>query len=102
MSPFLQLAFVIAVILFSAKLGGYISTRFGQPSVLGELLIGLILGPSLINLIHPTFISDSHLSETINKLGEIGVLILMFMAGLDLHQKELARNTRVSAYAGNF
>lgn len=101
MTPFLQLAFILAIILLCAKLGSYISTRFGQPSVLGELLVGLILGRSLIDVTHLSFITDTHMDEIVNELGEIGVLILMFLAGLDLHMKELARSTRVSAFAGS-
>lgn len=100
MSPFLQLAFVLAIILFTAKVAGYLSTRLGQPSVLGELLVGLILGPSLIDLTHLAFITDIHLDEFVIELGELGVLILIFLAGLELHLSDLARNTRVSAYAG--
>lgn len=100
MTPFLQLAFVLAVILLSAKLAGYASTRFGQPSVLGELLVGLVLGPSLINVTHLPFISDPHLEEIVVEIGELGVLLLMFLAGLELHLSDLARNTRVSGYAG--
>lgn len=101
MTPFLQLAFILAVILLCAKIGSYISTRLGQPSVLGELLVGLILGRTLIDLTHLTFITDIHMDEIINELGEIGVLILMFLAGLDLHLKELTRSTRVSAFSGS-
>lgn len=100
MSPFLQLIFGLSIILLCAKLGGYLSTRIGQPSVLGELVVGLLLGPSLINLIHLPFITDTHLEETVTHLGEIGVLILMFLAGLELHISDLRRNTRVSALAG--
>ncbi len=100
MTTFLQLAFVLAVILFAAKLAGYLSTRLGQPSVLGEILVGVLLGPSLLDLTHVHFITNTHLNETIIELGEIGVLILMFLAGLELHLKDLAKNTRVSAYAG--
>lgn len=100
MSPFLQLAFVLTVIIFSAKFAGYISTRIGQPSVFGELVIGLLLGPSLLNLTHLSFITDGHLEEIVHELGEIGVLLLMFLAGMELHIADLARNTRVSAFAG--
>lgn len=100
MSSFLQLALVIAVILFAAKTAGYLSTLLGQPSVLGELLVGLILGPSLIDLPHLSFVTNAHLGEFIIELGELGVLILMFLAGLELHLSDLLRNTRVSAYAG--
>ncbi len=100
MTPFLQLVFSIAVILLAAKLAGYLSTKLGQPAVLGELLVGVILGPSLIDLGHLPFITDSHTIEIVAELGELGVLLLMFLAGLELHLSDLAKNTRVSAYAG--
>lgn len=102
MTPFLQLAFVIAIILLSAKTAGFLSTRLGQPSVLGELLIGLVLGPSLINLTHLSFITDPHIGEIIKEFGEIGVLLLMFLAGMELNLGELAKNRRASALGGIF
>ena len=52
MTNFLQLALLISVILLSAKLAGYLSVRLGQPSVLGELLVGILLGPSVIDILH--------------------------------------------------
>lgn len=100
MSVFLQLAFLIAVILLAAKAAGYLSVRLGQPSVLGELLVGILLGPSLLNLLHLPFIEGEVLGETISELGELGVLLLMFIAGLELHLDELTRNTKVSAFSG--
>ena len=102
MTPFLQLAFVIAIILLSAKTAGFLSTRLGQPSVLGELLIGLVLGPSLINLTHLSFITDPHIGEIIKEFGEIGVLLLMFLAGMELNLGELAENRGASAFGGIF
>ncbi|MEW5830631.1 MAG: cation:proton antiporter [Chloroflexota bacterium] len=100
MSVFLQLAFLIAVILLAAKAAGYLSVRLGQPSVLGELLVGILLGPSLLDLLHLPFIEGEKLGETIRELGELGVLLLMFIAGLELHLDELTRNSKVSALAG--
>lgn len=99
MSTFLQLAFLLLIILFSAKLAGYLSIRLGQPSVLGELLIGILLGPSLINLLGLPFI-EHELAATISELAELGVLLLMFIAGLELHFGELRQNLRVAAWAG--
>ena len=99
MSVFLQLALLIAVILLAAKAAGYLSVRLGQPSVLGELLVGILLGPSLLDILHLPFVTG-HLGETIKELGELGVLLLMFIAGLELHLDELTRNTKVSAFAG--
>ena len=99
MTPFLQLALLLSVILLSAKLAGYLSVRLGQPSVLGELLVGILLGPSVIDMLHLPFI-DPALAHTIAELGELGVLLLMFIAGLELHLDELTRNTRVAGYGG--
>lgn len=100
MSPFLQLALELAIILIAAKLAGYLSTRLGQPSVLGEILVGVLLGPSLLDIVHLPFVTSESLGEAIHELGELGVLLLMFIAGLELHLSELTRNTRVSALAG--
>ncbi|MBK7451449.1 MAG: cation:proton antiporter [Anaerolineales bacterium] len=99
MTLFLQLAFLLSVILLSAKMAGYLSIRLGQPSVLGELLVGILLGPSIINILNLPFI-EHELTETIAKLGELGVLLLMFLAGLELHLGEMRQNVRVAALAG--
>jgi len=99
MSLFLQFAFLLSIILLSAKMAGYISIRLGQPSVLGELLVGIILGPSIINLLNLPFIEHG-LTETVAELGEMGVLLLMFLAGLELHLGEMRKNIRVSALSG--
>jgi Kef-type K+ transport system membrane component KefB len=96
MTPFLQLIFELAVILLVAKAAGYLSTRLGQPSVLGELLAGVLLGPSLINILGLPFINSASLGDTITELSELGVLLLMFIAGLELHLGELIKNRKVS------
>ena len=100
MLPFLQFTLAIVIIIAAAKFGGYLSLRLGQPSVLGELLTGLILGPSVLDFFHWTIFTDTHLDASILQLGELGVLLLMFIAGLDLHLSDLAKSGKVSAYAG--
>ena len=99
MTPFLQLIFELAIILLAAKAAGYISIRLGQPSVLGELLVGVLLGPSVINILGLPFINSTTLGSTISELSELGVLLLMFIAGLDLHLGELTKNRKVSLMA---
>lgn len=99
MTTTLQLAFLIAVILFSAKIAGYFSIRLGQPSVLGELIVGILLGPSLVDLFGLTFIEHS-MAEMITEFAEFGVLLLMFIAGLELHFSEMRQNLRVAVSAG--
>jgi len=100
MSSFLQLIFALLVIILAAKTASYLSVKLGQPSVLGELLVGILLGPTLLDLTHLPFLTDTHLTEVVHHLGELGVLLLMFIAGLELHLSDLAKNTKVSAYAG--
>ena len=100
MTPFLQLSLAIAIIVAAAKAGGYLSYRFGQPSVLGELIVGVILGPTVLDILQISYFSDPHLTDMIHELAEIGVLLLMFVAGLELHISDLAKSGRVAALAG--
>jgi Kef-type K+ transport system membrane component KefB len=84
LSPFLQLSLALTIIIVAAKAGGWLSLRLGQPAVLGELLAGLVLGPTVINLLHlPAFNSPS-LEETILNLAELGAVMLMFIAGMEV------------------
>lgn len=102
MSVLLNFLLAIALILSAAKASGYISTRLRQPSVLGELLIGIILGPTVVNLLHvvPWFAADDTLTESISLFAEIGVLLLMFLAGLELELQELLRTGKAASFAG--
>ena len=100
MLPFLQFIFVLFVIIAAAKIGGYISYKIGLPSVAGEVLAGLLLGPTLVDFLHVGFITDIHLEETIVMLAELGVLLLMFIAGLNLHFSDLAKSGRIAISAG--
>jgi Kef-type K+ transport system membrane component KefB len=100
MTPFLQLSIALAIIITTAKLGGYVSYRLGQPSVLGELIVGIILGPSVINILGIPYFTDQHLPEVIHQIAEMGVLLLMFLAGLELHLTDLLHSGKVSALAG--
>jgi Kef-type K+ transport system membrane component KefB len=100
MTSFLQLAIALIIIISTAKIGGYLSYRLGQPSVLGELLVGILLGPSLLDLLSLPYFTDAHIAESIKHFGEIGVLLLMFLAGLDLHIKDLLNSGKVASLAG--
>jgi len=101
MTSFLQLAIALIIIITAAKLGGYLSYRLGQPSVLGELIVGIILGPSVLNFLNLPYFMDEHLPEVIHQMAEMGVLLLMFLAGLDLHISDLLKSSKVAALAGS-
>jgi len=70
----------LTVITVLVKIGGYLGYRLSQPSVLGELIMGVLPGPSVINFLNMPFFSDTHLAQTISHLGELGVMFLMFLA----------------------
>ena len=80
--------FQVAVILCSTKLLGILTKRFDMPQVVGALISGLILGPSILGILHPT--------DFLNQLAEIGVIVLMFNAGLQTDINELKNSGKSS------
>ncbi|HEX4824489.1 MAG TPA: cation:proton antiporter [Candidatus Polarisedimenticolaceae bacterium] len=72
---------MLAVILVAAKIGGEAATRLGQPSVLGELLAGVVLGN--LGLAGVTLLEPIKDSAAIELLSDLGVLILLFEVGLE-------------------
>jgi len=100
MDPLLQLLLALAIIVLVAKASGYLSTYLGQPAVLGELLAGLLLGPTLLNMLHWPMFGDPHLGETLSHLAHIGVLFLMFVAGLEIDLESMLNAGRPAAISG--
>jgi Kef-type K+ transport system membrane component KefB len=101
MTPFLQFILALCIIIGAAKVGGYLSSRLGQPAVAGEVLAGLILGPSVLNFLHWPAFTGEQLGETIAYLAELGVLLLLFIAGLELHLTDLAKSGKSAVLAGS-
>ena len=103
MSEFLQLALSLAIIIVAAKAGGWLAGRLHMPAVLGELLVGVVLGPTVIDLLHASFLVDPKLLEhEIYDLAEIGVILLMLIAGLEVDLGEMRHAGRVAVLAGLF
>lgn len=73
--------FFIALILLSTKILGLLTKKIKLPQVVGALLAGLILGPAFLNILEE--------SDIILNLSEIGVIVLMFSAGLETDISEL-------------
>ncbi|MBU5214056.1 cation:proton antiporter [Heyndrickxia oleronia] len=82
----------LAIILIASKIAGSLSVRLGQPSVLGKLLIGIVLGPSVLGLVNET--------ETLAEFSQIGVILLMFIAGLETDLEEFKRTGKASTFVG--
>lgn len=100
MTPLMQLILVVGLLIVAAKAVGAVSTRLGQPAVLGELLAGVVLGPSLVNIFGLPFVTDAHLGATVLHLAEIGVVMLMFLAGLEVDLAQLRHVGRVALSGG--
>ncbi len=100
MSPILQLLLVLAIILVAAKASGLLAVRLGQPAVLGELSAGVLLGPTVLDLFGFDFLSAAPLEETTLLLAELGVIFLMFLAGLETDLEEVSKVRKVAILAG--
>lgn len=74
----------LAIILFAAKLFGIAGKKVGIPEVVGEILAGLVVGSTVLG-----FVKES---DFISKMAEIGVIMLMFEAGLGTNLKELKKS----------
>jgi len=125
---------ILVVILFTAKYAGFFSVKIGQPAVFGKIALGLILGPTLLDIVNwhigsfyifggldhaaaeamaglPFAQQVAHavdtgqqtgglvLMNTVHSLAELGVLFLMFMAGLETDLKQMMRVGKVALYA---
>ena len=79
----------ILVVLAAAKFAAEIAERIGVPAVVGEILAGILVGPSLLGLV-----GDS--DEVLRTLGEIGVILLLLEVGMEMDLGELGRVGRAS------
>ncbi|ENZ01225.1 cation:proton antiporter [Clostridium thermobutyricum] len=81
--------FDIALILLSTKVFGIATKKIKMPQVVGALLAGIVLGPACLNVLHET--------DFIGQMSELGVIILMFTAGLETDITELKKTGKASA-----
>ncbi len=79
----LQLALLIAILLPAGKIVASISTKFGIPAILGELLVGVAAGPGCLNILHMRLFSGTPAGDAFLLLAQIGGFVLMFIAGLE-------------------
>ncbi len=73
----------LAIIIFAAEIMGLLSKKCKAPQVVGQIIAGLLIGPAILNIVQP--------SDFLNQMAEIGVVLLMFSAGLETDLKELIR-----------
>jgi Kef-type K+ transport system membrane component KefB len=100
MSPFLEFLLVLVVILAAARASGLLAMRLGLPAVVGELIAGVILGPTVIDLLSADFLDTPYAEDAVRLLAELGVIFLMFLAGLETDLDEANSVKRVAVLAG--
>ncbi len=100
-SHFVQVIISVCLLLFAAKIMAELFVRIRLPIVLGELLAGMIVGPFAIGAF--LMFQGEHLivlSEEVKILGEIGAIVILFMAGLEMTPKEFIRGGKASFTVG--
>lgn len=100
-AQFIETIIGIGILLFAAKLMAELFLRLKLPIVLGELLAGMIVGPFALGQF---FIIDGkqllHINEEIKILGEMGAIVILFMAGLEMTPKEFLKGGKASFTVG--
>lgn len=81
----------LTLVLIAALAGGRVAARFGYPSILGELMAGILLGPPLLGLLQP--------DDALTVIGKLGVVLLMLYIGLHLDPADLGKAAKPGALA---
>lgn len=96
-SQFIETIIVVGILLFAAKLMAELFLRLRLPIVLGELLAGMIIGPFALGAF---LVYEGNLlvqiTDNIKVLGEIGAIVILFMAGLEMTPKEFLKGGKAS------
>jgi len=106
MSILFHVLLSLTAILVVGRLIGALLSRLGQPRVMGEMLAGILLGPTLLGRIWPQaqqFLLPAEAAPTIGAIAQVGVVIYMFLVGLELTTDDLrgaVRSTLVISAAG--
>lgn len=88
----MSILLVFAIIILSTKLADSIAIKIGLPAVVGSLLVGIVLGPAVLNILQN--------NEAIELFSHIGVVLLMFLAGLECDLKILQKYFKPSLIVG--
>src|SRR6266404_9343658 len=83
MPPALQLALLLASLLPAVKIAASLCERCGAPAILGELLVGVVLGPGAVDLLHLHVFDGGQATGALMLLAQVGGFVLMFIAGLE-------------------
>lgn len=95
--PLALLLIQIVSIIFVARIFGWVCRKIGQPTVVGEMIAGIVLGPSLVGLYFPNLfntIFPEHSLGNLEFLSLIGLILYMFVVGMELDFSILRKNAK--------
>ena len=105
-NPFTILLLQIIVVLFTVRLFSYLFKYIGQPGVIGEIVAGIVLGPSLLGYLFPDFFGFLFRPQSLSNLqtvSQIGLILFMFVIGMEVDFRTLKNKineTLVISHAG--
>ena len=103
--PFPTLLWQLAVVVAAAGLCGRISRRLGQPSVIGEMAAGILLGPSLLGHFLPgleaVLFPPASLGN-LNLLSQVGIILFMFSVGMEIDLGALRKHAKTALFVPVF
>jgi Kef-type K+ transport system membrane component KefB len=97
--PLSVLLLQVIVILIAARVFGALFRRMGQPAVIGEMVAGIILGPSLLGTVSPgaqAFLFPASSMGFLELLSQLGVILFMFVVGMDLDVRHLRQKAHAA------
>lgn len=103
-NPLSVLLLQLVVIIVAARLVGKLFKKIGQPPVLGEIVAGIVLGPSLLGWISPqtmAFLFPAPSMETLKLLSQIGIALFMFVVGMELDVRHLRQKAHTAIMVSN-
>jgi Kef-type K+ transport system membrane component KefB len=98
-SPLSILLLQVIVIVVAARAVGSLFLKMGQPAVIGEMVAGIILGPSLLGMLSPgaqAFLFPASSLDSLKLLSQLGVILFMFVVGIDLNVRHLCQKAHAA------
>lgn len=103
-SPLPVFILQLIVIVITARICGYLIQKIGQPSVMGEILAGILLGPSFIGMLFPkfsAFVFPATSLTNLQMLSQVGLILFMFVIGMELDLNLIRKRARAAIFISN-
>ena len=102
--PLARLLIQLVVVILAARVLGALAQRLRQPSVIGEMAAGIALGPSLLGMVAPdafAWLFPSSSLGVLHLLSQIGVILFMFVVGLDFNIQHVRQRAHTAVVVSN-